>query len=81
MAQGKKGPAKGNRAAGRPPGEQHAAPICLFHVEPVTVSLAHTRFVVLSSNLCIAIVTFKSKRASLTRRAHASFLIPTRRSL
>ena len=68
VAQGKKGPAEGNLAAGRPAGEQDAEPICLFHVEPVTASLAHTRFVVLSSNLCNAIVAFRSKRATLTRR-------------
>jgi len=68
VAQGKKGPAEGNLAEGRPAGEQDAAPICLFHVEPVTASLAHTRFVVLSSNVCSAIVVFRSKKASLTTR-------------
>ena len=67
VAQGKMGPAKGNLAAGRPAGEQDAAPIRLFHVEPVTASLAHTRFVVLSSNLCNAVVAFRSKRATLTK--------------
>jgi len=75
VAQGKKGPAEGNLAAGRPAGEQDAAPISLFHVEPVTASLAHTRFVVLSSNLCNAIVAFRSKRATLTK-GQSRALIP-----
>jgi len=68
VAQGKMGPAEGSLAAGQPAGEQVAAPVRLFHVEPVTASLAHSRFVVLSSNLCNAVAAFRSKTATLTRR-------------